>query len=448
MTNMHGNATPKAGFWWVIPDDAFCVEMPMSTHSSNNTYVTEYSLQCTNVFHRIHSLTDICPSQFAASHIIRTRSEILFYYAEKYDSNINAGTDIMFYGVFVTCGKCNQVISIDFSNEGQRKNSYGIFSFSEWAKQPFRLTSPEYRDSFILHNNLSIHSICCNRCGHHADIYPGPADIYVEAGAKETIITMYVGIGRKGCERIVLNHQSGKSYFASLHSNHLKYCRDISDHCYIPTESGIELCINSSLNVKNSVWRRLVKPYGNLVQISNVELTLKKMIILNRYQGFPRAFIEAVEYTIHNTPHLDNISPTTAKYTIDRYYKKMQNSMLGRKGRHQRKILLENLPLLFFEPELIDLPFRNQDIFQNILKSDGVSLLLAQIRACPYIVDFLQQLIGKKGEAGAWNTIKNHLGILMNTTGLYESVGNKKMLTGCLPKIETRLYHKIDVNLD
>lgn len=310
--------------------------------------------------------------------------------------------------------------------------------FHDWALQ---LTFPDLEmreDDFIFFQLPDRdQSLACPHCGYSTHTTTRSFKYWVHSDPQLTTVTQTIAYNDKGVAlpygkqmlsfksfpltvKIVFDHKNRQSFY-KLEDKHNHVVEQISldQKRGLLTGYAIQACINSDSPLNSALSEAFGKFYNGEIPFTPKELTLDTFAILNRFQGFPKKFYDAIPFvgirllidksfaeTIVGLDQYDNVPEMYKKYGLPN-------------KKAIKKAVFENPALLFYANEMAALPFRNLDVFLQIICSERVFDLLAKLHSLPGIVDYITALCAAKGETGAWMVIKKQIDYISDAAALF-----------------------------
>jgi len=327
---------------------------------------------------------------------------------------------------YCVCASCEELFWPCVTEVDERKLSQKKEEFFDWTLQIALacMGAKPKRFSFLKIPELG-EWVNCLKCGYKV---PLGLNCVVESGKdkEETVIIHdfndsdgfvpaeyeedYINL-RKGSLRtkVVFDHKKGQTYF-TLSDNYggkIKHL-DLSEEDEPLKGYKMREYINSDIQIKKVLLEAFSQFYKKVTfPFLAEELDLDKMILLNKYRGYPRNFYDGIPFSC-NSRKIDESFGEISKELSSRRYSEVDKLylQLGLPDKKAiRRIIFDNPSLLFYGREIRELPFDNADILQQLLTNDVVFRLLSKLHSFPGAMGFISDMIEEKGEVHAWNCI-------------------------------------------
>jgi hypothetical protein len=310
-------------------------------------------------------------------------------------------------------------------------------SFAEWALQ---LTLPGFEPKnslYRFHPKLdSLYAVACPHCGTSRKIVISRPAFEVSADRHSTSVAqqfsrdepetkLLCDVDEGNCLfpltlRLIFNHDTHRTLMKITDRNDIpvKFGDITGQHDAL---SGYQMAdtVKTSPELRNTLMDSFTHYYAGKFPFKDDEVTLDLLVLLNRFQGYPRVFYDAIPFDntggkIHKG--FAGISAELEKCgTVPTLYENL--GLPGTKA--IRRAIFENPGLLFYADQLNALPVQNRDMLLRILKSEKSYHLLSLMQELPGVLDFLNCLVAAKGESGAWRIIQNNFVGLRYMAGMF-----------------------------
>ena len=311
-------------------------------------------------------------------------------------------------------------------------------NFCGWALQ---LTFPEvemYEDDYMFFPLPDKDKpLICPHCGYSAPATTRSFAYGIDASPYRTVITQVIEAAERYIAmpyetqglpydcfpltvKLIFNHESRQTVFTvSDYRNELIEQKDLKGQ-FDPLKGYTLLShINTDTPLKGALTEALGQFHLDGIPFAGEEAGLDIFVLLNRFQGFPRKFYEAIPFAKNSYRAEKSFAEPEhllARYTdIPEVYKRF--GLPNKKS--IRRTVFENPVLLFYAETIATLPFHNPDVTTRILRSEEAFSFLSELHTQPGISLFLTAMIAEKGEANTWTAIQNKLEFLRGAAAAY-----------------------------
>ncbi|GEM_PF-2316499 len=282
-------------------------------------------------------------------------------------------------------------------------------------------------------------SLICPRCGHTARTTTRAFLYRVESNAFQTVITQTLafGDGRAAVlpygnplgepallpvkAQVAFDHENRQTAFLLFNNRGEIIERSVLDEQGNPLNGTAVLAHINAGPLNTALAEAFGRFYRGRLPFDARELTLNTFIELNRFQGYPKDFYNAIPFA-DDTRKIDDSFQTAAASLRAAQYKDI-DAVYRQYGLPDKKAIRNAVfmtpSLLFYAEELAALPFRNADIFLQILKSDDIFYFLSDLHSMPGILVYLTAAVNEKGESKTWASIKKNLSRLAAAASIY-----------------------------
>lgn len=322
--------------------------------------------------------------------------------------------------------------SKDFDENQAKMQADDIFeSFSSWALQ---LCIPGFEKPswpFLFHPTaIGRIEVTCPSCGVHKRITTEASMIDIYSNQHATLIKQQlsskecvtiVGMHRKGHEwkypltrYVIFDHDAHRSILLLIDDkNEVIIAQDLIDDTPLMEQFKIDFFMRLMPKLRGALMKIFEQFYLEDFPFKSDELTLDLLILLNRFQSFPRCFYETIlqliEVNILKEEDLQRMALELAHYSnVSALYEKLNFP----KTKALRRTVFENPGVMFFAQQLASLPFHNTDVLLRVIRSDDIYHLLYTMRSSTSVVELLEGVVQVKGEVRAWNAIRPIISLL------------------------------------
>ena len=285
--------------------------------------------------------------------------------------------------------------------------------------------------------------IGCSHCGYLAKALDNILEYTIKTSENATVLTQkidnkdkYAALSelslrsKKATDfpitlEIIFDHKTGRT--------HSRF-----DRCGVKSEELTELTFHECPYEGSSIKRhisedtplraKLIEVFKDRIDcfpFSDMEITLEKFILLNRFKSFPRSFYDAIPFG-NNRLWIESDFEEIAEQLYD--YRNIDNA-IKKSGlpdiTQLRLIILEHPALLFYSKEILSLSFLSDEVLFNILRLSKVYTLLSTLHIMPGIIKFLSRFVEKQGSEAVLEFIdKYDISTLIKITGTYLSLSD------------------------
>lgn len=221
--------------------------------------------------------------------------------------------------------------------------------------------------------------------------------------------------------QVVFDHKNRQTAFMLFNNREEIIEHSVLDEQCDPLNGYAFLAHINAGQLKTALAEAFGRFYRGSIPFDTDEITLNTFVLLNRFQGYPKDFYNAIPFAgntrkIDGSFHAVTASLMAAQYKdIDTVYRRY--GLPDKKS--IRKAVFQTPALLFYAEELAALPFRNVDVFLQILQSDDIFYILSKLHLLPGILVYLAAMVNEKGEANAWAFVKKIIDFLEDAASIY-----------------------------
>lgn len=361
------------------------------------------------------------------------------------------------------CMSCGMQFSLGEVCMHEEIDNFMHMDFSGWALQ---ISLPGFEppgDSFFFHPALDdTGRIPCPHCGYVAKVVDKCVAFQLFMHESSTVITREIAWCEAGTELLQANMEAGNWLYPVTwqltfhHDTHRTVvllvnrkgeCLEAADITEQPHSWGRRLMNGwqSAAKLGDALKEAFRRFYPGEFPFTVDEMTLDRLVLLNRFQGFPRSFYDAIPF-VHRSnkiaPCVEEISVALAAYeNVPALY--IKAGLPGAKS--IRRTFFENPGLFFYIDQIKALPFHDTNILLQILCSKDAYVFLSTLREYPRVFEYLQRLVMAKGETAAWCTIKGSACMLAKAATAFLVLPASKqehMLKGKLKKL-VKIFEEI-----
>ena len=415
---------------------------------------------CISKGHQLHEESLVLPEYRAFEHVIFSKHA---YTTAKRETN---GKMIRLIWHWYTCADCHHTFQIPdqatdevTTDEADNVNSPGLnedkptlsskSSFCDWALQCAFFGFNSSQDDFIFVPLPETDKLLtCPHCGFVTHTFSRSFKYVINSNPFMTTVTQNIEYSDKwialplkySCAKqkvdfpleasFLFNHKDKRTIFLlSDCGNNIIEIRNLEEQDDLLSGYLINTHISSDTPVKNTLAEIFSQFYEDSLPFGTKELNLEVFALLNRFQGFPKVFYNAIPFA--GTGLRIDCSFAETASLLKRYAdvpEVYKHYGLPEK-KSIRRIIFDNPAFLFYARELVALPFYNTDIVYQILEAEGAFDFLSKLHSLPGIVTYLTALVNANGEIFTWKSIKNSMDNLENAAAIYLllSKENKKL---------------------
>ncbi len=322
---------------------------------------------------------------------------------------------------FYRCAACCRPFPAPAGEAGPE----GAPSFFDWALQGEIPGTNAFTDTFSFHEPPDVHrEVCCPHCGKKAKAAKDGAWYCVSTNAEQIAVIQSVTLPDRfkvlpismpwgetvrfplklhlcffyntRCSRFCVNDCDGETLLDI----------DITEHIHPLRGFLMERHISSHTQLRQVLIRAFEEHHAGRLPFDEDEIDLETLVLLNKFQGFPRNFFDAIPFACGSKRIESSFSCIADRLGRYRDTPRLYEELGLPAKKAVRRTFFETPALFFYAREIKELPLRNGDVLLQVLRAPEVFLFLALVRTLPGMMVFIRALVAKKGDAAAWQWIR------------------------------------------
>lgn len=329
---------------------------------------------------------------------------------------------------FYRCAACCKPFPAPAGPPAEEAEPEAFPSFFDWALQGAIPGTNAFADTFCFREPPDVHrEVCCPHCGKKAKAAKDGAWYCVASSAEQIAVIQSVTltdrfkllpISMPWGEDVRFPLKLNLSFFYNTRRTRFCVCdregetlwdEDITEHILPLRGFLMERHISSHTQLRQVLFRAFEKLHAGGLPFDEDEIDLETLVLLNRFQGFPRNFFDAIPFAGGSKRIESSFSGIAGRLGRYRDTPELYAELGLPAKKAVRRTFFKTPALFFYAREIKELPFRNGDVLLQILRAPEVFLFLALLKTLPGMMGFLRAVVAQKGDAAAWQWIRRRI---------------------------------------